>query len=194
MSSSVLPDKEVLSTGELAALCGVTKHTIITAIERNELKASQTPGGHNRILRSDAIDFMRRHKLLPEEGNRCMLVVDDEEFVYTIVEQLYGAEGWEVVHAGSGYEAGKLAERRHPDLILLDIMLPDFDGREVCKHIREESFGSTCRILAVTGLRQEEDIQDILDAGMDDHLAKPFTVQQLREKIDALVDAGHRRM
>ncbi|MFW5856599.1 MAG: response regulator [Planctomycetota bacterium] len=190
MGAVSLPDKEVWSTGELAAMCGVTKHTIITAIERNELRASQTPGGHNRILRRDAIDFMRRRNVLPAEvENTRILVVDDEEFVFTIVDQLYGCDGCEVEHAATGYEAGKLAERYRPDVILLDIMLPDCDGREVCRHIREESYGGQCSIIAVTALRGEEEIDGIYDAGMDDYLAKPFTIDRLREKVDALLPA-----
>lgn len=189
MDAAPLTDKDILSTGELASLCGVSKHTIITAIDRDELKASRTPGGHNRIRREDALAFMRRHNLLvPEDGEKLVLVVDDEEFVFTIVEQLYGEHDVKAVHAATGYEAGKLAERLRPDLILLDIMLPDCDGREVCRHIREEDFGRRCGILAVTGLKGDEEIEEIFEAGMDDYLAKPFTIHALREKMDALLE------
>lgn len=184
-----LPDKPVFSTGELAKICHVTKHTIIAAIDKGELQASRTPGGHNRIRREDAVDFMRRYHFLPaEERAKRILVVDDKSFVRDIMEQIFENEGFEIFHASTGYEAGKLAEREQPDLILLDILLPDIDGRDVCRHIREEEFGRDCRILAVTALRDPEDVEAIFAAGIDDYISKPFGVEQLREKVVALIN------
>ena len=179
-------NKEFLSTGELAQICHFAKHTIIAAIEKGDLRASQTPGGHNRIAREDAISFMRRHNLVPQEARK-ILVVDDEDFIAEIVTQLFDGEPVAIRHAKNGYEAGKLAERERPDLILLDILLPDIDGRDVCRHIREEEFGKTCRILAVTALKDPEDVKAIYAAGIDDYIAKPFQIEVLKDKIEHLL-------
>lgn len=190
-----IPDKPVFSTGELATLCHVTKHTIIAAIERGELQASQTPGGHNRIRREDALDFMRRFQYIKEnDAQTRILIVDDKSFVRDIMEQIFENEGYEIHHATTGYEAGKLAERTRPDLILLDILLPDIDGRDVCRHIREEEFGGECKILAVTALRDPDDVEAIFASGIDDYVAKPFGVELLREKVLQLLKAkGNQR-
>jgi len=176
-------DKSMLSTGELASICHVAKHTIIAAIERGELPACRTPGGHNRISRDDAIAFLRKYNFLSqEEEKKKILVVDDEPFIFEIVNNLF--DGDTVVHhAANGYQAGKLAERERPDVILLDILLPDIDGREVCRHIREAAFGKGCRIIAVTALQSPDDKEAILNAGFDDYIAKPFRISELREKI-----------
>jgi len=181
-------DKEIFSTGDLATACHVTKHTIIAAIEKGDLRACRTPGGHNRIRREDALDFMRRHNFLPVQSARKILVVDDEEFVRDILEQMFESNRYEVFYASNGYDAGKLAERERPDLILLDILLPDIDGRDVCRHIREEAFGKNCRILAVTALKSEEDVKQIFDAGIDGYIAKPFRIEELRERVEELLE------
>ncbi|MBN2713953.1 MAG: response regulator [Planctomycetes bacterium] len=184
----VLPGKAIFSTGELAKICHVTKHTIISAIDKGDLRVSRTPGGHNRIRREDALSFMKKHNLLPENvGGIKILVVDDKSFVRDIMEQVFEGEGYSIIHACNGYEAGKLAERERPDLILLDILLPDIDGRDVCRHIREEKFGKDCRILAVTALKDPEEVEAIFAAGIDDYIAKPFSIEQLREKVEALL-------
>jgi excisionase family DNA binding protein len=81
-------EKDVYSTGELAALAHVTKRTIITAIEKGDLRASRTPGGHNRILRDDALDFLRRHNMLPEPTGKTVLIVDDESVVRDLIAQV----------------------------------------------------------------------------------------------------------
>lgn len=189
-TADVIPDKEILSTGELAAICHVTKHTIIAAIDRGELAASRTPGGHNRIRREDALEFMKRYNLISgEERLQKILVVDDKSFVRDIMEQVFEGDDYEILHASNGYEAGKLAERERPDLILLDILLPDIDGRDVCRHIREEEFGKSCRILAVTALKDPEDVQGIFAAGIDDYIAKPFSIELLRDKVEKLLGA-----
>jgi excisionase family DNA binding protein len=192
MSSSCVevPSKDYLSTGELADLCHVSKHTIITAIERSELRSSRTPGGHNRIRRDDAIEFMRRHDCLPGDHGRTVLVIDDEGYVFEILREILRPFGCTIHYAANGYEAGKLAERVRPDVILLDIKLPDIDGRDVCQHIREEEFGKRCAIIAVTALKDPEDVEEIFAAGIDDYIAKPFTIGEMREKVGTYLGAA----
>ncbi len=180
-------DKPVLSTGELAAICNVTKHTIIAAIDKGELRASRTPGGHNRIHREDAMEFMRKCNFQPASSRTKILVVDDEGFIRDIMEQVFEGEEYRIFHAENGYQAGMLAERERPDLILLDILLPDIDGRDVCRHIRQAEYGKECRILAVTALRNPEDVEAIYAAGIDDYIAKTFSIEKLREKVEALL-------
>ncbi|MCX7934516.1 MAG: response regulator [Planctomycetota bacterium] len=179
--------KEMFSTGELASICHLAKHTIIAAIDRGELRASRTPGGHNRISRQDALEFLRKYQFIgAEEEKKKILVVDDEPFIFEIVNHLFDGEA-SVYHAANGYQAGKLAERERPDLILLDILLPDIDGRDVCRHIREADFGKNCRIIAVTVLQSDVDKETIFKAGFDDYIAKPFRISELREKITNLL-------
>jgi excisionase family DNA binding protein len=185
--SGTLVEKDIYSTGELAALAHVTKRTIITAIEKGDLRASRTPGGHNRILREDAVDFLRRHNMLPEPTGKTVLIVDDESVVRDLIAQVLEGEGHRILHAENGYQAGRLAERERPDLIVLDIMLPDIDGREVCRHIREEDFGKECRIVAVTSLKDDEAVEEMLAAGIDEVLFKPFNVARLLAIVEELM-------
>lgn len=177
-------EKPILSTGELAQICHVTKHTIISAIDKGELRASQTPGGHNRIRREDALQFMKRFNFEPALERKRILVVDDEGFIREIMEEVFSGQEFMIFHAENGYQAGMLAERERPDLILLDILLPDIDGRDVCRHIRGEDYGKSCKILAVTALRSPEDVKAIYEAGIDGYIAKPFKIDELRSKVE----------
>jgi len=179
--------KSYFSTGELASICRFTKHTIIAAIGKGELRASRTPGGHNRIMREDAINFMRRHNLTVNDPLKKILVVDDEKLILELLTQIFQGDEWQIFHASTAYQAGKLAEREKPDLILVDRMLPDLDLRDVVRHVREGEYGKECRILAVTSTRDEQDWTTLRMAGVDSFLAKPFQVDQLRERIESLL-------
>ncbi len=188
VGSELFSTRDYCSTGELATVCHVSKHTIIAAIDNNDLRSSRTPGGHNRISRNDALDFMRKHNLLSEDdGVKKILIVDDEDFIFEIIKHVFSDNKYEVHHAKNGYEAGKLAERLKPDVILLDIMLPDINGMQVSRHIKEEEYGYNCKIMAVTSIKDSHEIEKIFESGVDDYLSKPFMIGDLREKVETLL-------
>ncbi|MBN1257034.1 MAG: response regulator [Planctomycetes bacterium] len=140
-------------------------------------------------MRDDAIDFMIRYNYLPESFTpRCILVIDEDEFVLSLMQQLYGESNYQLFHATSGYEAGKLAERNRPNLVLLNLMLQNFDKSEICRHVREKEFGKECKVLAITENIVQEETDFIEKSGIHDCLIKPFTVYQLKEKVDRLLE------
>jgi DNA-binding response OmpR family regulator len=112
------------------------------------------------------------------------LLVEDEE---TIAEPLiYGleGEGCRVIHATHGRPAVDLARREHPDIVLLDVMLPDVDGFRVCRTLREES---TVPIIMLTARGQEMDRVMGLEFGADDYVVKPFSFRELYARIRSLL-------
>jgi two-component system, OmpR family, response regulator VicR len=111
-----------------------------------------------------------------------ILVVDDEQPIADILKFNLEKEGYEVVCAYDGDEAIKLAEAENPDLILLDIMLPNKDGNEVCREIRKTQ---TMPIIMLTAKDSEIDKVLGLELGADDYVTKPFSNRELIARVKA---------
>ncbi len=117
-------------------------------------------------------------------GEKNLLIVDDEpEFVETLNEQLGLHDEFKTVTCGTGAEALKIAKEDHYDVIMLDVGLPDMDGREVCKAMRRN--GVTSPIIMLTGAGTEADTILGLDAGANDYVTKPFRLGVLLARIRA---------
>jgi two-component system response regulator ResD len=122
------------------------------------------------------------------EGRRgVVLVVDDEESVRELIELYLTKEAFEVVHAKDGKEALRVNGEQHPDLIILDLMLPGLDGREVCRQIR-----STSRVPIIMLTARAEEVDRIvgLELGADDYVVKPFSPRELVARVKAVLRRG----
>lgn len=174
--------KAVLSTGDLAAICHVTKHTIISAIERGELRASRTPGGHNRIRREDALAFMARHDVISESATKTILVVDPESFVFDLVRQMLSEEDLRVVHAKSVFSAGVLAERERPNIILFEAGIPGLHPTDFLDPAFQIGSVSSPRLIAILPSQTGEKggLQALKAARIENILEKPFGIDKLR--------------
>lgn len=199
---------EWLTTTQAARLCGLSHMTIIRHFDAGNIKGFRVPGSRfRRILREGLADFARRRGIAlptffdpgpgagPDEGNAGaqrprVLVVEDNARMAAVVARVLAFDGWEVRLARTGFDAGLMAAAFRPQLVLLDIMLPGLDGREACRQIRATPSIANVRILAVSSLRNEKSVQDILASGVDDYLAKPFTLRDLRERVRALTTPG----
>jgi DNA-binding response OmpR family regulator len=113
-----------------------------------------------------------------------ILVVDDEATLLRTLEYNLRKEGYDVLKAARGDDALKLARREHPDLIILDVMLPGLDGFEVCRVVRSES---AVPILMLTAKGDEVDRVVGLELGADDYLAKPFGMRELMARVKAML-------
>ncbi|MHB9053151.1 MAG: response regulator [Thermoleophilia bacterium] len=113
-----------------------------------------------------------------------ILVVDDEASVRKLVGSYLGREGYEVIEAADGAQALKLARTQHPDLIVLDVMIPEVDGLEVCRILRSES---NVFVLMLTARSEETDKLLGLGLGADDYLTKPFSPRELVARVKAIL-------
>ena len=111
-----------------------------------------------------------------------VLVVDDESKIRAIVRTALEHEAERILEAATGSDAIAVAERERPDLIILDLGLPDMDGVEVCRSIRAWSGAS---ILVLSARASEEEKAMLLDAGADDYITKPFSTLELRARVRA---------
>ena len=113
-----------------------------------------------------------------------ILVVDDEPKIIDVIQSYLERADYTVISAQSGSEALSLFERRNPALLILDLMLPDLSGEDVCRTIRRTS---RVPIIMLTAKTDEEQILNGLGIGADDYVAKPFSPRQLVARVDALL-------
>lgn len=119
-----------------------------------------------------------------QEGQRLVLVVEDERTIADSVAARLRAEGFAVELAHDGPAAVAAAERHRPDLVVLDVMLPGFDGLEVCRRIQAER---PVPVLMLTARDDETDVLVGLAVGADDYLTKPFSIRELAARVHAML-------
>ncbi|MFO8065016.1 MAG: response regulator [Spirochaetia bacterium] len=188
----------IFSALEVANICGVVNQTAINWIKNGYLKAFTTPGGQYRVYAEDLVDFLQsRGMRMPEElervvreqrGLRTIVVVDDDkdlnELVTGYLKKHY--DDHEIHQAFDGYKAGKIIAEQHPGLILLDIDLPGVDGHQLCTDIKEDSSLGNPIVIAISGLDDPAEKEQILKEGADEFLGKPLDLDQLVATIERL--------
>jgi len=117
-----------------------------------------------------------------------VLVVDDDAPIQRMLERTFRAEGYEVVSVADGGAALTAIERSAPDLVVLDVAMPDLDGIAVCRRVRDR--GLALPILLLTARDAVGDRVAGLDAGADDYLVKPFATEELLARARALLRRG----
>jgi CheY-like chemotaxis protein len=117
----------------------------------------------------------------PNLQNKTVLVVEDDDMSFLYLNQLFMLTKCKLIHARSGSEALEKFNGEHPDLILMDIQLPDMEGTEVTRKIRQS--GTEIPIIAQTAGRSTEEQEKALNAGCSSVLFKPFTMEKLFEEI-----------
>jgi len=185
---------EILTVFKASKYCNVSPKTIINWIEAGHIKAYKTVGGHRRINITDLEDFMRKQGIpIPEEeideGRRRILVVDDDPIIVeTIVQALEEDEfDYEVISASDGFEAGIQVNHFKPHLLILDIMMPDIKGYEVCKKIKTDDETKDTKIIVLSAYLDEDKFKQMKDNGADVCFSKPLPLPQLKAEVAQLL-------
>jgi phosphate regulon transcriptional regulator PhoB len=116
-----------------------------------------------------------------------ILIVEDEKDIVKMLEYNLKKEGFRVISASDGEDALDLAVREHPDILLLDLMLPGIDGLEVCRSLKKENKTSSIPVIMLTAKGQESDKVVGLELGADDYITKPFSPRELIARIKAVL-------
>jgi DNA-binding response OmpR family regulator len=124
------------------------------------------------------------------DGKKTILVIEDEPHIALGLKDALEFEGFRVVAAANGKAGKELAQREHPDAILLDLMLPDMNGYDVCRDVRQRDH--FVPIIMLTAKSQEADKIRGLEAGADDYVTKPFSVGELVARIRAIFRRARR--
>ncbi|MHC4190303.1 MAG: response regulator [Planctomycetota bacterium] len=184
--------KDLFTTGEAADVCKVSQQTIIRCFDAGRLEGFRVPGSKfRRIPRQSLIKFMKDNNIpldAVDSGKRKVLIVDDDaEIVELLVDVLTRDGRFETKTASSGYEAGIATQRFRPEVILLDYMLPDVNGNVVCQTIRKNPEFENIKIIIVSGVVKQDEIEQLLKSGAEDFIRKPFDVAELTGKITAVL-------
>ena len=122
-----------------------------------------------------------------------ILVIEDNDDNRDILKHQLEYLGYEVVEAADGLEGLNQVAKEQPDLVIVDIMMPGIDGKEVARRLRADSKTKDLPVLAATVLFHSEDIHSCLVAGCNDVLTKPFTLQQLKDRLEKLSQPAGRQ-
>ncbi|HAA71998.1 MAG: regulator [Planctomycetaceae bacterium] len=176
--------KTVFTTGEAAKVCKVSQQTIIRCFDNGTLKGFRVPGSRfRRIPRDLLFQFMQENGIPTdalESGKRKVLIVDDdEELVELLVDVFERDKRFDIRTANNGFDAGMTVKEFRPDLVVLDVMLPDINGKEVCQKIRSDKSLEKVRVICISGMVEQDKIADLKVAGANEFLQKPFTVDSL---------------
>jgi excisionase family DNA binding protein len=192
-------DVTVFTVNQVGELLQVSPQTIVNWIEAGKLEAYKTPGGHRRIKKSDLEVFVKKHDMPVfglssdpnEEGKKMkkILVVDDDR---VIVETLTAGleedpHEYEVITAADGFEAGIQVSHFKPDLLILDIMMPDIDGYDVCRKLKSTEETKHIMIIVLSGYLDEENYKKMREHGADLCFSKPLPLAKLKEEIARLL-------
>ena len=185
--------KTVFTTGEAAEICKVSQQTIIRCFDSGRLAGFRVPGSKfRRIPRDELIRFMKANDIpldVIEGGVKRILVVDDDRGILELFQDVLARDGrFEVRTASTGYDAGMLTEGFRPHLMVLDFMLPDVNGNIVCQRIRSNPNLRDTRIIFVSGVVDQKQIDSLLSAGGNEFIKKPFNVQTLMGRIYELLN------
>jgi len=178
--------KPYLSPSEAAKLLMVSPITVRAWAQKGLLPSEMTLGGHRRFLRETVEQFaVQSKKTAPRKQLRILVVDDDKYFAEFLFEWLTGLDNpFLVSTATDGFEAGKRVYSFKADVILLDLMMPNLDGFEVCRQIKADPVTNAIRVIAMTGHPSPENEQAIRQAGAETCIAKPFDNSVLLDLIN----------
>jgi excisionase family DNA binding protein len=185
--------KTVFTTGEAAKICKVSQQTIIRCFDNGQLKGFRVPGSRfRRIPREMLYKFMKDNGIPTdalESGKRKVLLVDDDVELVELMTKVLEEDGrFEVRIATTGFDAGMMVKEYRPDLIVLDVMLPDINGKEVCQRVRADNTLEEVRILCISGMIEDDKIADLKLSGADEFLHKPLEIEALIDRMCGLLE------
>ena len=194
-----LAAKEVFTTTEAARLCGMSKQKIVNLFDDGVIQGYRVPGEGGRggrarrIPRKNLLEFMRKHGIptdrLEKPRRYRILVVEDDPVSAELMTALFEREEdlFEIRVASRGSDAAMLAGQFRPDVILLDIMLPDLAGSEVFRSLRTIGDLESTRVIVVSALDDEKVRREMLEQGVAAYFVKPVPIKQLRKKVYRLL-------
>ncbi|MBL0920663.1 MAG: response regulator [Phycisphaerales bacterium] len=184
--------KEVFTTGEAARVCNVSQQTIIRCFDSGRLTGFRVPGSRfRRIPRAELLRFMHDNGIPPdrlESGRKRILVIDDDAPTLALLREALGRDRrYEIQTAESGYDAGILTATFRPHLVIVDYRLPDVRGDLIVRRLREREDTADTRVICISGVVSQEDVDRLTRAGAEAIVRKPFNIERLGAKVAELL-------
>jgi two-component system, OmpR family, response regulator len=189
--------RRFFTTSEVATYCAVTNDGVLKWIKSGKLRAFSTPGGHYRVSAEDFRTFLEKYEIPVDESffrggerHRTVLVVDDEPSIRDIIHRLLNEldSNMRIEEACDGYEAGIKIGSLHPDLVIMDVMMPRVDGISLCRSVRDNPHTHDIKVLAITAYPEQDSVKKMYDAGADLCLIKPLQFEHFRLEVLRLLN------
>lgn len=184
-------NKDVFTTGEVARICNVSSPTVNKWIDTGMLKGFRIPGSRaRRVARKDLLALMNEYGMpldkLENIKTKILIIDDNILFGKTLERELNFDGAFDVLIVQNAFRAGVMLEEFKPEVVLLDILLDNIDGRDICKFLRENQKFKHVRIIGMSGVFSQDAIMQEDGCGFDGFIKKPFKVSELKEKIHEL--------
>ena len=178
-----------LTLGQAAKYLGVAQSTIRKWSDQGRVPAFYTPGGHRRYKRADLDAFLERSgpSGATSGGGPVVLIVDDDERLREYVRVNLEMEGYFVREAGNAEEGLRVLDESTPDLVLLDVMMPEVDGWEMLRRVQERHGVGSIPVIMFSGKVDEQAASEAASRGAQGFIGKPFNPQQLIDQTKQLL-------
>lgn len=184
--------KRYFTMSEAAKICAVDRSTMHRWVVAGKIKAYSTPGGHNRILPEDLKQWLEDNKLpfdidefKTDEAK--ILIVDDDDSVRNYLTLILKGTFVDVEYAADGFEAGKKLIQYKPDLVILDLFMPNMNGFEVCKMVKADPSTRRTKVLILSGHGTKENEEKAISLGADAFLRKPSSKKDILKCVENLL-------
>ncbi len=183
--------KDVLTTGQVAQICNVAPRTVTKWFDSGQLKGYRIPGSRDRrIPTSELIRFMKAHDIPTdslEVGKIRVLIIDsDWKSAEETAEALQVKGNYEVCTAQSSFDAGLVAQKLVPHVIMINLMARDIDAKRVCKYVRTTEDLSGTKVIAVANNLRQSEAEALHEQGFDAVVTKPEDLGLVMETIQAV--------
>jgi excisionase family DNA binding protein len=179
---------EFITTSQASKLCGVGRTTIAKWVDAGRIQAYLTPGGHRKINKADLISFMEEQHAVTDrivKQKTRILIVDDNSDDIELLKAAFmvGGDRYEIHTADGGFQAIYKIGAVKPHVVILDLIMPDMDGFEVCTNIKNSPETNMIKVIAVTAFNDRQKQQKAHECGADAYFTKPLDLRAFVSKI-----------
>ncbi len=184
--------KSYFTIPEAAKICSVNRSTMHRWVTSGKIKSYSTPGGSRRIQKGDLKSCFEKNNIpieldAFETVKRKILIVDDDIHIQNNLKKMLAGPLTELELASDGFQVGTKLLSFRPHLIILDLFMPDMDGFEVCKYVKDDPSTRDIKILIITGYDSNENRDKAIELGADSFLAKPFQMKEILDQVEGLL-------
>ena len=176
--------KDVLTTGEVAQICHVAPRTVTKWFDSGRLKGYRIPGSRDRrIPAGELVRFMKAHDIPTddlEKGRVRVLLIDSRvEVARQFAHELHSKGSFDVKTAHNSFDAGLMAQKLRPNIILIDLMSPEIDAHDLCTYVRESRELKDCCVIALAGGLSETESESLLKKGFGGIVTEPGNMNKV---------------
>ncbi len=176
--------KDVLTTGQVAQICHVAPRTVTKWFDSGQLKGYRIPGSRDRrIPAGELIRFMKAHNMPTDElekGRIRILLIDSRvEVARQLARDLQTKGSFSVDIAQNSFDAGLMAQKMRPNIILVELMNPDIDAHELCSYVRDNDELKDCCVIALAGGLSSTEVEALLKQGFGGVVTEPGNINKI---------------